>query len=176
MGTVSTLEPPESQPEALERKMAERLRIGELARRAHCQIDTIRYYESQGLLPEPERSPGNFRLYDEAAVERVRFIRYCRSLDMTLAEIRLLLTLRDHPEEECGPVVALLEKHVELVAQRISELQSLERSLRDLRTCCGPGNVSRDCGILQELAHGAEEPPAASQARNELSEESDSGR
>ncbi len=135
--------------------MPERLRIGELARRAHSQVDTIRYYESQGLLPAPERSQGNFRLYDEAAVERMRFIRYCRSLDMTLAEIRLLLTLRDHPEEECGPVVALLEKHVELVGRRIGELQSLERSLRDLRSCCQPGNVARDCGILQELTHGA---------------------
>ena len=87
----------------------------------------------------------------------MRFIRYCRSLDMSLAEIRLLLDLRDHPEEECGAVETLLERHVELVGRRIAELQSMERSLRDLQTCCRPGNVARDCGILQGLAHGAEE-------------------
>jgi Cd(II)/Pb(II)-responsive transcriptional regulator len=137
--------------------MPERLRIGERARRAHCRIDTIRYYESQGLLPVPERSEGSFRLYGKTDVERVRFIRYCRSLDMSLAEIGLLVGLRDHPEEECGPVVALLEKHVALVGRRIAELQSLERSLRDLQTCCQPGEMARDCGILQELTHGAGE-------------------
>jgi Cd(II)/Pb(II)-responsive transcriptional regulator len=137
--------------------MAENLKIGELARRAGCQVDTIRYYESQELLPRPARSEGNFRLYREADVERARFIRYCRSLDMSLAEIGTLLQLRDHPEDDCGEVVALLEKHVELVGRRIVELQSLQQALSELRTCCHPGAVARDCGILQELAHGAEE-------------------
>jgi len=137
--------------------MTQGLKIGELARRADCQVDTIRYYESQGLLRQPQRSEGNFRLFGEDDVERLRFIRYCRSLDMSLPEIAALLRLRDHPEDECGVVLDILEQHVELVGRRIAELQTLERSFKDLRACCGPGGVARDCGILKELTHGAEE-------------------
>ncbi len=137
------------------------LKIGEVARKAGCQVDTIRYYESQGLLRRPERSEGNFRLYAEVDVERARFIRYCRSLDMTLAEVRELLELRDHPEEDCGEVVALLDKHVARVGRRIAELRSLERHLVELRGCCGPGRAAGECGILQELAVEAEERVSA---------------
>ena len=67
------------------------IKIGELARRTECQVETIRYYEKEGLLPEPTRSRGNYRLYGEAQVERLQFIRHCRSLDMTLGEVRALL-------------------------------------------------------------------------------------
>lgn len=141
--------------------MNDRLRIGEIARRADCQVDTIRYYVSQGLLPEPTRTSGNFRLFEEADVERVRFIRYCRSLDMSLAEVRVLLRLRDNPEDECHEVVDILDRHVELVARRIKELQSLEDALIDLRSCCGFAGVARNCGILRSLEHAAEEHASA---------------
>ena len=77
------------------------MKIGELARRTGCQVETIRYYEREGLLPEPARSPGNYRLYGSAHVERLTFIRHCRALDMTLGEIRTLLMHRDHPERDC---------------------------------------------------------------------------
>jgi Cd(II)/Pb(II)-responsive transcriptional regulator len=137
--------------------MTQRLRIGELARRAGCQVDTIRYYESQGLMPRPLRSEGNFRLYAEGDVERARFIRYCRSLDMSLTEISELLRLRDQPEDDCGEVIALVEKHIESIERRIAELQSLDRHLKDLRACCRPGRPARDCGILEELTHDVEE-------------------
>ncbi|WP_354687858.1 MerR family transcriptional regulator, partial [Cupriavidus necator] len=60
------------------------IRIGELAKRTDCEIVTIRYYEKEGLLPEPARSSGNFRLYGDVHVERLQLIRHCRSLDMTL--------------------------------------------------------------------------------------------
>ena len=71
------------------------MKIGELAKLTDCQVETIRYYEREGLLPEPARSEGNYRLYTQAHVERLTFIRNCRSLDMTLEEIRSLLNLRD---------------------------------------------------------------------------------
>ena len=73
------------------------IRIGDLAKRSGCEVVTIRYYEKEGLLPKPARSGGNFRLYGEAHIERLQFIRHCRSLDMTLSEIRALLGLRDNP-------------------------------------------------------------------------------
>ena len=71
--------------------MSKHLKIGELAKRTGCPVETIRYYEREALLAAPRRSEGNYRLYDDAHAERLQFIRHCRSLDMTLDEIRSLL-------------------------------------------------------------------------------------
>ena len=128
------------------------LKIGELAKRTDCPVVTIRYYEREGLLPAPARSEGNFRLYGAAQLERLRFIRHCRSLDMTLDEIRLLLRFRDAPEEGCGAVNVLLEEHIGHVAQRITELKALEKQLRVLRRQCRTSQAAKDCGILRSLA------------------------
>jgi len=137
--------------------MSERIRIGEVARRTGCSVDAIRYYEREGLLPPAQRSEGNFRLYGEEAVERLQFIRHCRSLDMDLGEISALLRAQDRPDENCGEVVALLDMHIAQVARRIADLERLERYLSELRGCCHEGSVARDCGILKGLAHGAGE-------------------
>ena len=137
--------------------MSERIRIGEVARRTGCSVDAIRYYEREGLLPEAQRSEGNFRLYGEEAVERLQFIRHCRSLDMNLAEVSTLLRTQDHPDDNCEDVIALLDEHIEQVARRIADLESLGRYLSELRGCCHEGSVARDCGILKGLAHGPEE-------------------
>lgn len=137
--------------------MDKELKIGELARRADCQVETIRYYEQAGLLPAPARSEGNFRLYGEGHLERLSFIRHCRSLDMTLDEIRTLLRFRDAPEEDCEAVNALLDAHIGRVAARIEALKRLEKQLRALRRQCGASRQARDCGILNELSHAAPE-------------------
>ena len=131
------------------------LRIGELAKRANCQIETIRYYEREGLLRAPERTAGNYRLYQDVHVERLRFIRQCRSLDMALEEIRTLLRFRDAPEKNCGTVNALLDEHIGHVAQRIAELKVMEKQLKELRLQCIEAQAAKDCGILKELAHAA---------------------
>ena len=73
------------------------MRIGELAKAAETQVETIRYYEREALLPQPERTDGNYRVYGPEHVERLLFIRYCRGLDMTLDEIRALLRMKDAP-------------------------------------------------------------------------------
>lgn len=132
--------------------------IGALAAKTGCQTETIRYYEHQGLLPAPARSSANYRLYGEAHAERLHFIRHCRSLDMTLDEIRTLLKLRDQPEENCEEVNTLLDHHIGHVAQRIAELQGLEQQLRALREQCQHARAAKDCGILQSLASDIEEP------------------
>lgn len=132
--------------------MAARLKIGELAQRTGTQVETIRYYEREGLLPAPERSEGNYRLYDAAHAERLSFIRHCRSLDMALEEIRRLLSFRDAPQQDCGEVNALLDAHIGHVAERIGELQQLEKQLKALRRLCRKTQAVRDCAILQELA------------------------
>lgn len=127
------------------------IRIGELAKRTRCEIVTIRFYEKEGLLPEPARSVGNFRLYGDTHVERLQFIRNCRSLDMTLEEIRTLLGLRDNPNQDCGEVNALLDGHIQLVEARVEALMQLKNHLTVLRErCSGPRQVEA-CGILQGL-------------------------
>ena len=94
------------------------MQIGALARQTGCPIQTIRFYEQEGLLPPPSRSAGNFRLYGDAHVERLLFIRRCRSLDMTLDEIRVLLRLKNVPTQDCSEVNRVLEAHIEQVAVR----------------------------------------------------------
>ena len=124
------------------------MKIGELAKLTDCQVETIRYYEREGLLPEPARSEGNYRLYTQAHVDRLTFIRNCRSLDMTLEEIRSLLNLRDSPQDQCESVNALIDEHIHHVKARIDGLLALQEQLIDLRQRCGGGD---HCGILQRL-------------------------
>jgi Cd(II)/Pb(II)-responsive transcriptional regulator len=128
------------------------MKIGELARIAMTQVETIRYYEREGLLPETARSEGNYRIYADMHVERLSFIRNCRNLDMTLEEIRVLLRLRDAPSENCSSVNALLDEHIGHVADRMGELRLLEKQLKELRALCQETSNTEHCGILNELA------------------------
>ncbi|MDW5377799.1 Cd(II)/Pb(II)-responsive transcriptional regulator [Halomonas sp. HP20-15] len=141
------------------------MKIGELARRTSCQVETIRYYEREGLLPEPARSAGNYRLYGMMHVERLTFIRHCRALDMTLGEIRRLLLHRDHPERDCAEVNDLVDEHIGHVETRLAQLNSLRDALIELRARCRGDDETGACGILRELAQPADEeetgaPPA----------------
>lgn len=133
------------------------LKIGELAVKTGYTVEAIRYYEREGLLPAPARSGGNYRLYRASHLERLQFIRHCRSLDMALDEIRGLLTFRDHPDQSCGDVNALLDKHIVDVADRIAELRNLEQQLLGLRSRCTQVRSAKDCAILQCL--GTATPP-----------------
>lgn len=127
------------------------MKIGELAKQARCQVETVRYYEREGLLAAPGRSEGNYRLYQTSHLQRLMFIRNCRTLDMTLDEIRSLLTLMDQPEVNCTPVNQLLDTHIQHVQTRISNLQELQQQLSDLRQRCASGQDVQQCGILQQL-------------------------
>ncbi|WP_185268146.1 Cd(II)/Pb(II)-responsive transcriptional regulator [Halopseudomonas xiamenensis] len=127
------------------------MKIGELAKMTHCQVVTIRYYERAGLLPPPERSEGNYRLYTAVHAERLAFIRNCRALDMTLDEVRQLLDYRDHPTQDCTGVNELVDEHIAHVTARIEILQALHRQLTELRQRCTEEHGSADCQILQQL-------------------------
>jgi Cd(II)/Pb(II)-responsive transcriptional regulator len=131
------------------------MKIGELARAAQTAVDTIRHYEREGLLPQPPRSEGNYRIYGPEHVERLGFVRHCRSLDMTLDEIRVLLRFKDEPQAGCYEVNALLDEHIGHVAARIQELGQLERQLRALREQCRSDLPAARCGILDGLAQAA---------------------
>lgn len=128
------------------------IRIGELAKRADCLVQTIRFYESEGLLPAPARSAGNFRLYDERHLQRLLFVRRCRAKDMTLVEIRQLLAVRECPERDCAEVNAVVDAHIDQVRRKIEELRALEGELTALRRKCQTSRSARECGILGTLA------------------------
>lgn len=136
------------------------MKIGELARVTQTQADTIRYYERKGLLPEPARSEGNYRIYGAEHVERLRFVRHCRSLDMTLEEVGALLRAMDAPQTGCQEVAALIDQHLDHVTARIRELTQLKARLKALRTQCDDDRDMAHCGILSSLAASASSPQA----------------
>lgn len=127
------------------------MKIGELAKKAGCQVETVRYYEREGLLPAPARSEGNYRLYGPEHLERLVFIRNCRTLDMTLEEIQRLLALRDLPHESCAGINSLVDEHIEHVQARIDSLMALRDQLSELRDRCHGPKEAEDCGILRQL-------------------------
>lgn len=127
------------------------MRIGDLAESTGTAVETIRFYEREGLLPAARRADNNYRVYTATHVERLAFIRHCRNLDMTLEEIRTLLRLRDAPSEDCGEVNALLDEHIGHVAHRIRELKTLQKDLKALRARCAAPHAMEQCGILNEL-------------------------
>lgn len=128
------------------------MKIGELAQVALCTVETIRYYEKEGLLAAPTRTSGNFRVYGPEQVERLRLIRNCRALDMSHDEIRTLLGMADQVEQGCGAVNDVVDQHIAHVDERIRELNHLKQQLTALRQRCQSERTVQSCGILQGLA------------------------
>jgi Cd(II)/Pb(II)-responsive transcriptional regulator len=132
-----------------------RMKIGELAQATQTAADTIRFYEREGLLPAPARTASNYRDYGPAQAERLTLIRRCRSLDLSLDEIRQLLRVQDAPEAGCGEVNALLDTHIAHVARRLAELGALQAELLALRQRCAVPAQAAACGILHGLHQGS---------------------
>ena len=134
------------------------MKIGELAAASDTGVETIRYYEREGLLPEPARTESNYRTYGQEHLARLQFIRYCRGLDMSLDEVRVLLRFKDSPHENCGDVNTVLDEHIGHVSRRIKELRTLEKELRGLRAQCGEAREAQECGILEGLSKASNRP------------------
>lgn len=131
------------------------MRIGQLAAAAGVDAETIRYYERIGILPPPTRSANGYRAYKAAQLERLAFIRHCRSLDMPLDEIRRLLAFVDRPGEDRSGIDRLIDAQLARVRTRLASLQALERQLAALRERCGGDHDGGECGILHELVAAA---------------------
>ena len=125
--------------------------IGALARRAGVQAETIRYYETEGLMPRPERSASGYRLYDTSDVERLSFIRQARDLGFKLDAVRRLLGLADRKVNTCDEVRELAGRHLEEVRAKIADLRRMERVLSDLVRSC-TGSTVPECLLLEALA------------------------
>lgn len=126
--------------------------IGTLAERTGVKVETIRYYEQVGLLPEPERSEGNQRRYGRAHVERLAFIKHARDLGFAVESIRTLLRLSDTPGMACDEAHAIAASHLEDVRDKIARLRSLEAELARIATVCSGGVSACDCAVIEALA------------------------
>jgi Cu(I)-responsive transcriptional regulator len=127
------------------------MNIGELARAAETKTETIRYYERIGLLPEPPRTPGNYRDYSVAHVSRLTFARRARDLGFSIEKIRALLGLADHKEQSCEAVDAIAREHLADVKRKLADLSALRRELESMIGQCRHGTVA-ECRILEALA------------------------
>lgn len=129
------------------------LTIGKVARGAGLPIDTVRYYEREGLLEKPARTASGYRYYSSDAVARLRFIRQAKDLGFSLSEIKELLALRVTPGKSCADVRAHAAHKIADVDRRIASLRRVRGALAKLAsTCSGKGPVSQ-CPILEALEH-----------------------
>ena len=110
------------------------LKVSELADRAGVSADTVRYYEKEGLLPEPGRTHAGYRQYDLDAIERLHFIRGAQTLGLKLGDIKELLAIRDRGACPCGHTQQLLEQRVSEIDAEIRELKTLKRQLQSMET------------------------------------------
>lgn len=131
--------------------------IGTVAEAAGVNVPTVRYYERRGIIAEPPRTPSGYRQYDEAVVDRIRFIRRAQDLGFTLEEIEDLLGLRVDDPASCGRVEAATRSKLSSVETKIRELERLRTILSRLVRACGEREKTSACPVL-EMLEEVEEP------------------
>lgn len=127
------------------------LKRADLARRTGCNLETIRYYEKIGMMPEPPRTASGYRVYDETHVARLRFILRGRELGFSIEELRGLLQLVDRGAQTCAEVKALTEQHLADVRAKIADLKRIEKVLAATAAQCS-GEQVPECPVLEALA------------------------
>lgn len=127
------------------------LTIGHLARQTGTKVETIRFYEKNGILPEPSRTAGNYRAYEPAHLNRLSFIRRARELGFSLDQIREFLKLADDRSQSCAAVDAIAKEHRKEVERKIHDLIALKSELDRMIDQCGCGLVA-DCRIIESLS------------------------
>jgi Cd(II)/Pb(II)-responsive transcriptional regulator len=132
------------------------MKIGELAKRSECSVETVRFYEREGLLEVPTRDASGYRSYTNGHLVQLNFIRHCRSLGMGLTDVRLLLNLQAHPELACNEINYLIDSQIDRVHQQVKSLSLLEQQLKLLRDTCQANTNVGECSILRNLEQAAE--------------------
>lgn len=125
--------------------------IGQVAKQASVGVETIRFYEREGLIEEPARRASGYRQYDTEVVRRVRFIRHAKELGFTLREIKELLELRVEPDCHCGEVLELAQAKIADIEQRIEALLRMKQTLSKLATACRRRRRTEACPILEAI-------------------------
>jgi Cd(II)/Pb(II)-responsive transcriptional regulator len=132
------------------------MRIGELARKGNCDVETVRFYEREQLLDEPAREANGYRLYTSAHLVQLNFIRHCRSLGMGLPEVRILREFQASPDRACEDINHLIDHQISRIHEQVESLRALEQQLHALRDACHANQKAGDCGILRNLEQAAE--------------------
>ena len=131
------------------------LTIGSLAKKTGTKVQTIRYYEQIGLMPEPGRTEGGQRRYGDDELDRLAFIRHARQLGFSLEAIRELLDLSDHPHRPCLEADAIARRQLKQVEQRLARLEALRTELQRMVHECSGGQTA-DCRVLEVLRDNSE--------------------
>ncbi|MEG3618708.1 helix-turn-helix domain-containing protein [Magnetovibrio sp. PR-2] len=126
------------------------MKRGELAKRTGCNIETVRYYEKAGLLPDPPRTDKGYRVYSDTHEQTLRFIMRSRELGFSVEEVRGLLSLVDGGTYTCSEIRDKTLQHLTSVRKRIADLQRLEQTLSDTVANCEGGNTPR-CAVIDAL-------------------------
>ncbi|WP_425596520.1 MerR family transcriptional regulator [Roseobacter litoralis] len=126
------------------------LRRVDLARATGCNLETIRYYEKIGIMPDPPRSAKGYRSYDDAHVKRLKFVMRSRDLGFSLEEVRGLLGLVDDQSRTCAEVQIIAEDHLADVRAKIADLKRIERVLSETVARC-TGNAAPECAVIDAL-------------------------
>ncbi len=129
----------------------ESLTIGQLARRAGVGVETVRFYEREGLISEPPRRPSGYRDYPPETVARIVFIRRAKELGFTLKEINELLELRVRPRRNCAQVKQNADAKIADIDGKITGLRRMRRALKDLTRACEERTPTTECPILASL-------------------------
>ena len=131
------------------------LTIGVLAKKTGTKVQTIRYYEQIGLMPEPGRTEGGQRRYGDAELDRLSFVRHARQLGFSLDAIRELLDLSDHPGKSCAEADLIARRQLKQVEQRLARLEALRTELKRMVHECSGGQTA-DCRVLEVLRDHSE--------------------
>ncbi|MGE8107068.1 MerR family transcriptional regulator [Allorhizobium sp. NPDC080224] len=135
------------------------MQIGELARVSGVHLETIRYYEREGVLPRAARQANGRRVYAAADAQRLGFIRHARELGFELSQVRALLALQEQPEASCAEASRMAEAQLEAVESRIVRLTALREELRRMVGECRKGAVA-ECRVIEVLGEPAPTLPA----------------
>jgi len=127
------------------------LTIGKVAKSAGLGIETVRFYEREGLIKPLARTEANYRLYAEDGIVRLRFIKRAKALGFTLREIKELLFLRVDPDATKGDVKEQIEEKIDDIKQRIRDLKKIQKTLETLDSCCDGHGSADECPILAAL-------------------------
>ena len=129
--------------------------IHQLAKKTQLPVDTVRFYEKKNLIIPSYRAENNYKYYDEATLKRLQFIKQCRGLDMSLAEIQQLIDLIKQPQQGCQVVDQMIEQHILQVEKNIAELISFQSQLQELCQSCSSNTTIDHCQILKNLGLSA---------------------
>ena len=127
------------------------LQIGEVAKRGGIGVETVRYYEREGLIPQPERSPSGYRRYPETVVKQLQFIQHAKTLGFSLKDISELIALKNKPGTTCKKVRATAVTKAAAIQEKIDALEKMKIALSPLIDQCKSTNPIDDCPILSTI-------------------------